>query len=101
MSGTTLIDDHMMRLHELEGSLSDDVIFGYGLLATIHEGASFSTTRDLIAPNIWKTTSINTHLDGRALFFKTIGRQQQSFYCDFQPLPADLSIARAVELLTR
>jgi hypothetical protein len=79
----------------------DDVTFGYGLLATIHKGSSFATTRDAVAPTIWKTTSISTHFDGRALFFKTIGRQQRSIHRDFQPLPADLSIHRAVELLTR
>jgi hypothetical protein len=101
MSGTMLIEERAMRLHDLEGSLSDDVTFGYGLLATIHKGSSFATTRDAIAPTIWKTTSISTHFDGRALFFKTIGRQQRSIHRDFQPLPADLSIHRAVELLTR
>jgi hypothetical protein len=83
MSGTMLVDERMMRLHDLEGSLNVDVTFGYGLIATIRRGTSFATTRDAVASNIWKITSIDTRLDGRALFFKTIGRQQHSIHRDF------------------
>lgn len=101
MSGTMLVDEHMTRLHHLEGRLSDEVTFAYGLVATIHRGSSFSTTRDLIAPNVWKTTSVDINVDGRALFFKTIGRQQHSVHRDFRPLAANLSIPQAIELLTR
>jgi hypothetical protein len=101
MSGTMLIDEHRTRLHHLEGRLSNEVTFAYGLIATIHSDSSFSTTRDLIAPNVWKTTSVDTNIDGRALFFKTISRQQHSVHQDFRPLGADLSIPQAIELLTR
>lgn len=101
MSGTMLIDERMIRLHKLEGSLNDDVIFGYGLFATIRKDSSFATTRDPIAPAVWKTTSIDTRFDGRAMLFKTVSRRQHSIHRDFQPLPTNLSIPRAVELLTR
>jgi hypothetical protein len=101
MSGTMLIDERTMRLHDLEGSLSSEVTFGYGLLATIHKGSRFATTRDPIAPDVWKTTSIDVHFDGRAIFFKTISRQQHSVHRDFMAIPGDLSIPRAIELLTR
>jgi hypothetical protein len=101
MSGTMLIDERTMRLHDLEGNLRNEVTYGFGLLATIHKGSSFATTRDQIAPNIWKTTSVDIHFDGRAVFFKTISRHQHSIRRDFKALPGDLSIPRAIELLTR
>ncbi len=101
MSGTMLVDERTTRLHLLEGSLSSEVTFGYGLLATVHKGSSFATTRDPIAPDVWKTTSMDVHFDGRAIFFKTISRQQHSIHRDFKPIPGDLSIPRAIELLTR
>lgn len=101
MSGIMLVDGQSLRLHRLEGHLNGDVTFAYGLLATIHGGSSFATTRDPVAPGIWKTTSIDAHVDARAIFFKTISRQQRSEHRGFVPLPANLSIQQAVALLSR
>jgi hypothetical protein len=101
MSGMMLIDPNTLRLHHLEGRLNNDVSFAYGLLATIHSGGGFETTRELIAPETWKTTLIDTHFDGRAIFFKTISLHQRSEHRDFQPVPANLTIPEAIQLLER
>jgi hypothetical protein len=98
---TLLIDSHSRRLHQLSGRLVDDVTFGYGVLGTIHRGSAFTTTRDIVASNIWKTTYVDAHIEGRIVFFKTISRHQHSIHQDFHPLPADISLSLAAELLTR
>ncbi|WP_263411034.1 hypothetical protein [Terriglobus tenax] len=96
MSGSMLVDTQEIRLHSLEGKLNDDVSFGYGLLATIHSGSNFSTQRDEVGQGVWKTVKVETHIDGRAIFFKTIGRQQVSNHEAFKPLPAETTLAQAV-----
>lgn len=101
MSGMMLIDPDTLRLHHLEGRLNNDVSFAYGLLATIRGGGGFATTRDLITPDTWKTVLIDTHIDGRAIFFKTISLHQHSEHRDFQSIPANLTISQAIQLLER
>ncbi|MBB5319228.1 hypothetical protein [Tunturibacter empetritectus] len=99
MKGTLIADSRSRRLHQLSGALDDDVSFGYGLLGTIHRGTNFTTTRDLVGPNVWKTTVLDVKIDGRIAFFKTIGRRQHSIHRDFQALPLDISLPQAVALL--
>lgn len=101
MAGYMLIDPQASRLHYLEGHLAEDVSFGYGLLATIHQGSSFSITRAQVVPAVWKTTLAETHIDGHVFFFKTVSHQMDFEHQDFQPLPANLPISQAVDLLIR
>jgi hypothetical protein len=101
MSGFILIDSKTLRLRHLEGHLGSDVSFAYGLLATIRGGGEFSTTRDRIAPNMWKATLIDVHIDGRAILFKTISLHQHSEHEDFHPVPENLSIPEAIQLLEK
>jgi len=99
MHGTVLVDEREFRLHQLEGRLEKDVSFGMGLLATLHSGSSFSTIREEVAPSIWKVAKMQTRFDGRAIFFKTINRQQQSEHVEFKALPEGTTITQAVDLL--
>jgi hypothetical protein len=101
MSGTVLIDRSALRLHQLEGKLAADVSFGFGILAVVHSGSSFSITRDQIAPGVWKTTATKIDVEGRAVFFKTIARKEEAIHKDFEILPASPSIAGAVDRLLR
>jgi hypothetical protein len=101
MSGVLLIDPHTDRLHMLEGSLAQDVSFGYGLIATLHRGSTFSIVRSPILEDQWKTTQIDVHMDGHVVLFKAISRQQSSIHKDFKLLPYKLTIAQAVALLVQ
>jgi hypothetical protein len=44
---------------------------------------------------------VNTDIQGRAIFFKTIARKQHTIHKDFSSLPADVSIPVAVDALLR
>lgn len=98
MVGTVVIDEKQMRLHHIEGRLPQDVSLGFGLLATIRAGSTFANTRDPIEPPDWKTASITTDVNGRALFFKTISRKEHAEHSNFQRLPDDIPIPQAVAL---
>lgn len=98
MSGTILIDPQAMRLHHIEGRLPEDVNIGFGLLATIHAGSSFATTRDRLGEPDWKTTEVDTAINGRIIFFKSIAKNEHAAHSNFVRVSNDLTIAQAVAL---
>ncbi len=98
MSGTMLIDPKSMRLHQIEGKLPEDVNIGFGLLATIHAGSNFATTRNSLGQPDWKTTSLDTDINGKAIFFKSIAKKEHAEHSNFVRVPNDLTVAQAVEI---
>jgi hypothetical protein len=101
MSGTLLIDPQGLRLHRIEGRLPQDVSIGFGLLATIRAGSSFSTTRDRLGEPDWKTTTLDTDINGKAIFFKAIAKKQHAEHAGFTRVPNEMTVAQAVELIER
>jgi hypothetical protein len=98
MSGTMLVDPKMLRLHQIEGRLPQDVSIGFGLLATIRAGSSFSTTRDRLGEPDFKTTMLDTDINGKAIFFKSIAKKEHAEHGDFVRVPNDLSVTQAVAM---
>jgi len=96
MSGTVLIDAKTLRVHHIEGHLPQDVSIGFGLLATIHAGSTFATTRDAEESPDWKTAQLDTNINGRAIFFKTIARKEHSEHDNFTRVPNDITPTQAV-----
>ncbi|MGD0446299.1 MAG: hypothetical protein ABSA39_20380 [Edaphobacter sp.] len=68
VQGSMSIEQQQARLHERARRLPVDVNVGFGLLATIHAGSSFSTVRNLVPGYEWKTAAIDTNISGRAIF---------------------------------
>lgn len=101
MSGFVLIDKNLLRLHEVSGRMQSDVSIGFGLLATIHAGSSFSSVRIPLEGTDWKTQTLHTDIKGRALFLKTIAREQDSHHSDFVKIDDNLSLPDAVTVLER
>ena len=101
MSGSVLVDSTTIRLKAIEGRMGQDVSIGFGLLATIRAGSNFSTTREHVGGEDWKTQLLHTDINGKALFLKTIARQQDAKHWGFQAIPQGMSVADAVALLER
>lgn len=101
MSGYMLVDPRVARLHMLEGRLPQDVSIGFGLLATVHAGSNFSTKRDSVPGNEWKTVAIDTDIQGKALFFRSIGKKEHAEHADFKPVAMDLTLPQALEILEK
>ena len=101
MSGSMMIDAKAMRLHHIEGRMPTDLSIGFGLLATIHAGSSFATSRDPTSNSTtpeWKTTLIDSAIDGKAILFKAIARNEHAEHSEFVRVPNDLSVVQAVAL---
>jgi len=98
MTGSMLIDPQAMRLHRIDGHLPQDVSIGFGLLATIHAGSSFSTTRDRFGEPDWKTTLVDTNINGRIIFFRSIAKNEHAEHSNFVRVPNDLTVVQAVAI---
>lgn len=101
MNGSMLVEPKAIRLHKLEGVLPQDVSIGFGILATIHAGSRFATERAGVGQGEWKTTLIDTDLNGRAIFFKAISRKQHSEHGEFREIAADTTVTQAVAMAER
>jgi hypothetical protein len=96
-----LVDSKLVRLREIDGKIPQDVSIGFGFLATIRAGSNFSTTREHLEGVDWKTQKLHTDINGRALFLKTIARQQESKHWGFKRIADGMSVADAVALAER
>ncbi len=99
MSGSMLVDPRQVRLRRLEGRLEQDVSIGFGILATVHAGSRFETERAEEMGGEWKTTLIDTDINGRAIFFKAISRKQHTEHGEFREIPEGTTVAQAVALV--
>ncbi len=93
-----LIDQQQTRLHYIQARLPQDVSIGFGLLATVHAGSNFSTTRDRLGQPDWKTTELDTAINGRVILFKSIAKNEHAEHSNFVRVPNNLSITQAVAL---
>ena len=97
LQGSMLIEQRQARLHELTGRLPVDVNIGFGLLATIHAGSRFSTVRNPVPGDEWKTAAIDTNISGRAVFSKSIGKVDHTVHSDFKQIPMNTTMAQATD----
>jgi hypothetical protein len=101
MSGAVLVDERTMQLHRIEGKIPADVSLGYGILGTVHAGSSFSTTHEMEPGGEWKDALVNTAIEGKAILFKEIGKNEHVVHSDFKQLSDNVSVGEAVQLLAQ
>ena len=101
MSGVVLVDERTNQLHRIEGKIPADVSLGYGLLGTVHAGSSFSTEHEMEQGGEWKDALVNTAIDGKAMLFKEIGRNEHVVHSEFKRMSDSVNVADAVALLAQ
>lgn len=99
MSGTMVADEKVMRLKALRGHLDQPVEFAWGLLGHLDAGGIFRIGRADVGDGSWQITQMHVHISGHALFFKTIGDQEDEITSDYHPVPADVDLQKAAEML--
>ena len=88
MAGQIVVARADNRIRTIRGALVDDVKFGYGVLGRLKKGGSFQVERRELAPHHWQVVESHTKIEGRALFFKTIGTIEDEVRTEFKPSPA-------------
>lgn len=101
MSGTLLIDAHKLRIARMDGILTKEVGFGWGILGHLDKGGHFLVEQGEIGDNCWQVTHMKLEFTGKELFFKSININSNETFSGFQPAPANLTVAQAVTFLKK
>jgi len=101
MAGTVWVNPKENRLAEIDGHLLHKVEFGGGLLGHLDKGGEFHVVQTEVTPGHWEITRLRVEMVGKALFFKSIGEQQDETRSQYERMPDNLSLAQAAELLAR
>ena len=101
MRGEMWVHDKQLRLVSINGQLMDEVKFAGGLLGHLEKGGQFVVKRVEVTPTNWEIEELNVNMHGKALLFKTIAVQQKELHSNFQPVPDNLTISDAANLLLK
>ena len=96
MSGTVVIDAAEERLMHVEGRLPQDVSIGFGLV-TVKAGSHFSSDR-ADEDGHWRTLHVLTAINGKAVLFKSVGKDTEVTRSEFRYLEPGMTVAQAVAL---
>jgi hypothetical protein len=99
MEGTLVLDMKQKRLVEISGHLTSEVKFAAGLLGHLDKNGTFSVQQKEVGDGHWDLSSMSVHMNGRALFFKTITVLEKKKQADYKPLPRDVTLQQAAEFL--
>ena len=99
MSGEMWINSRYKHLVRLDGTVQTNVDFGFGILGRLYKGGWFRLQRTQVSSTDWKTERLEVHMIGRALLFKTIARETSEIRGGFAPVPPDITLAKAMEML--
>jgi hypothetical protein len=101
MQGELFIDTETKRLARIDGTLFQEVTFGWGILGHLNKGGHFRVQQaDLgLGDGAWGITQITLNLTGKVLMFKHLSIVSDEVLSDFHQLPAKLTFAQGVEML--
>jgi hypothetical protein len=95
MEGTLILDLKQKRLVEISGRLNSDVKFGGGLLGHLEKGGTFYVRQQDLGSGTWEVSTLDVHMNGKALLFKTIAVRTREVDSDFRPVPQSTTIQQA------
>jgi hypothetical protein len=101
MDGSIWLDAAHKRLARISGRLTSEVKFGWGVLGHLDKGGTFVVEQREVGPGHWELTRLDVNMNGKALFFKTVEVKQMVENYDFRPLPPEITLQQAAQLLTR
>lgn len=99
MTGSLVVSKPAHRIQTFKGRLIEDVTIGFGFLARIRQGSTFDVERRQVGLGQWQITETHVHIGGHALFFKTIGEQQDEIKSEFVVVPPETTLEQADAML--
>jgi hypothetical protein len=88
MAGQMIVSKDSHRIRTLRGTLTDDVLIGFGILGKLNRGGTFDVERRMVGDGRWQITETHVHIGGHALLFHTIGQQEDDVKTDWKPSTA-------------
>ena len=99
LSGTLVVNQRLKRMVSMKGQMLERVDFGYGLIGYIDKGGTFEVRREQVSETRWKTSLVDVHIQGRVFLLHTVGKDQREERTNFHPVPHDISLSAAKQLL--
>ena len=88
MAGQMIVSKDSHRIRTLRGTLTDDVLIGFGILGKLNRGGTFDVERRMVGDGRWQITETHVHIGGHALLFHTIGQQEDDVKTEWKPSTA-------------
>jgi hypothetical protein len=101
LSGMIWIDRAALRMSRLDGSLFEDVTFGWGLLGRLNKGGTFSVKQSCVGGDHWEIVALDVKMSGHAVIFKTINVKQLQRMTEFHRIRDNMTISEAYRLLEK
>lgn len=101
MQGELLIDSKIKRMARIDGTLFQEVTFGWGILGHLNKGGHFVVQQgDLgLGDGAWGITKMQLNLSGKMLMFKSLSIVSDEVLSDFHRLPEKVTFAQGVQIL--
>lgn len=99
MQGDILIDPKAMRIAKIDGTLFKDVDFGWGILGRLYKGGRFYIEQRDVGDGRWETVQETLEFNGKILMIKPLSIYSKETTSDFRPVPSNLTVAQALDLL--
>lgn len=101
LSGKMWISREHCRLARMDGTLFEDVTFGWGLLGRLNKGGTFSVIQSRVGDAHWEIVSLDVKMTGHAVIFKSINVRQVQRMTDFRRVNDNLPMSEAYQMLER
>jgi hypothetical protein len=101
MQGHLLLDTKQNRLAEIDGTLSKDVGFGWGILGHLDRGGRFLVQQANVGNHQWEITRMELAITGKIFFLKKLNFRSTDLFSGFRTVPPDLTFAQGVALLKK
>jgi len=101
MQGYLLIDVGQHRIAKIDGTLSKEVGFGWGILGHLDRGGHFLVEQADVMKGDWELTHMSLSFTGKELLFKSLHIQSDEVFSNFRPVPSNLSFAQGADLLKK
>jgi len=101
MEGYILIDVDQHRIAKIDGTLSKEVGFGWGILGHLDRGGRFLVEQAEVIKGDWEVTHMTLAFTGKELLFKSLHIKSDEVFSNFRAVPSNLSFAQGVELLKK
>jgi hypothetical protein len=101
MQGELLIDSKARRIARIDGTLSREVAFGWGIIGHLDQGGQFIVQQgDLgLGDGAWGITEMKLNITGKILLFKSLSLVSDEVLSNFRKMPDNLTFAQAVGML--
>lgn len=98
MEGFVWVEPAQQRLTRIDGTLTRDVSFGWGILGRLYKGGRYVIEQTQLSPGVWRVTTLNLNLKLRIFIGSTrILRNEHDFA--FERTPPDMDFRQALKML--